>query len=135
MTATVVHVLPLFNHAEIAVIQVNNISKVYRLGVIGTGSLRQAIIDGAKEVAFPEFVSTLSICIVFLPIFLLSGTASYVFRPLAQGATLAVTALSETRLAVALQGLGVVLLLVAAAYLLACTFSAGRSLARARAKT
>lgn len=42
-----------------------------------------AIRDGAQEVAFPEFVSTLSICIVFLPIFLLTGTAAYVFRPLA----------------------------------------------------
>ncbi|HLO41198.1 MAG TPA: efflux RND transporter permease subunit [Phycisphaerales bacterium] len=42
-----------------------------------------AIKDGAREVAFPEFVSTLSICIVFLPIFLLTGTAAYVFRPLA----------------------------------------------------
>ncbi|MBL8887130.1 MAG: efflux RND transporter permease subunit [Phycisphaerales bacterium] len=42
-----------------------------------------AIKDGAQQVAFPEFVSTLSICIVFLPIFLLTGTSAYVFQPLA----------------------------------------------------
>lgn len=42
-----------------------------------------AIKDGAQQVAFPEFVSTLSICIVFLPIFLLTGTSAYIFQPLA----------------------------------------------------
>lgn len=51
-----------------------------------------AIRDGAQQVAFPEFVSTISICIVFLPIFLLSGTAAYVFRPLALGVILAMVA-------------------------------------------
>lgn len=51
---------------------------------IGMGKdVRTSILDGASEVAFPEFVSTISICIVFLPIFLLTGTASDVFRPLA----------------------------------------------------
>ncbi len=51
-----------------------------------------AIRDGAQQVAFPEFVSTLSICIVFLPIFLLSGTASYVFQPLALAVVFAMAA-------------------------------------------
>ncbi|MFM2243744.1 MAG: hypothetical protein RLZ97_2600, partial [Verrucomicrobiota bacterium] len=55
-------------------------------------STRQAIVDGAQEVAFPEFVSTLSICIVFLPIFLLTGTASDVFRPLALAVVFAMIA-------------------------------------------
>ncbi|BCU76282.1 efflux RND transporter permease subunit [Luteolibacter sp. LG18] len=62
-----------------ALVEIENIKRQIALGK----GVRQAIIDGARQVAFPEFVSTLSICIVFLPIFLLSGTASYVFRPLA----------------------------------------------------
>ncbi|QJE95923.1 efflux RND transporter permease subunit [Luteolibacter luteus] len=62
-----------------SLVEIENIKRQISLGK----DVRTAIIDGAKEVAFPEFVSTLSICIVFLPIFLLSGTASYVFRPLA----------------------------------------------------
>ncbi|MCX6954339.1 MAG: efflux RND transporter permease subunit, partial [Verrucomicrobia bacterium] len=48
--------------------------------------------DGAREVAFPEFVSTLAICIVFLPIFLLTGTAADVFRPLALAVVFAMIA-------------------------------------------
>ncbi|MBN8460307.1 MAG: efflux RND transporter permease subunit [Verrucomicrobia bacterium] len=62
-----------------ALVEIENTKRQISLGK----PVRQAIIDGAREVAFPEFVSTLSICIVFLPIFLLSGTSSYVFRPLA----------------------------------------------------
>lgn len=60
---------------------------------IATGKdVRTAIVDGAREVAFPEFVSTLSICIVFLPIFLLTGTAADVFRPLALAVVFAMIA-------------------------------------------
>ena len=62
-----------------ALVEIENIKRQIATGK-GT---RQAILDGAKQVAFPEFVSTLSICIVFLPIFLLSGTAAFVFKPLA----------------------------------------------------
>ncbi|CAA9444350.1 MAG: Cobalt-zinc-cadmium resistance protein CzcA; Cation efflux system protein CusA, partial [uncultured Phycisphaerae bacterium] len=51
-----------------------------------------AIRDGAQQVAFPELVSTLSICIVFLPIFLLTGTAADIFRPLALAVVLAMIA-------------------------------------------
>lgn len=51
-----------------------------------------AIRDGAQQVAFPEFVSTLSICIVFTPVFLLSGTAAYVFQPLALAVVFAMIA-------------------------------------------
>ena len=50
-----------------ALVEIENIKRQVGLGK----ELRQAILDGAQEVAFPEFVSTLSICIVFLPIFLL----------------------------------------------------------------
>lgn len=62
-----------------ALVEIENIKRQISLGK----DVRTAIIDGAREVAFPEFVSTLSICIVFLPIFLLTGTAADVFRPLA----------------------------------------------------
>jgi multidrug efflux pump subunit AcrB len=44
--------------------------------------LRQAIVVGASEVAIPTFLSTLCICIVFVPVFLLEGTAKYLFSPL-----------------------------------------------------
>ena len=45
-------------------------------------SLGLAIIDGAGEVSIPTMLSTLCICIVFVPIFLLQGTAKYLFSPL-----------------------------------------------------
>jgi multidrug efflux pump subunit AcrB len=44
--------------------------------------LRNAIIFGAGEVGTPTFLSTLCICIVFVPVFLLQGTAKYLFSPL-----------------------------------------------------
>lgn len=62
-----------------ALVEIENIKRQVGLGK----GVRQAILDGAQQVAFPEFVSTTGICIVFLPVFLLSGTASDVFRPLA----------------------------------------------------
>ena len=71
-----------------ALVEIENIKRQIALGK----DVRQAIIDGAREVAFPEFVSTLSICIVFLPIFLLSGTSSFVFRPLALAVVFAMVA-------------------------------------------
>jgi multidrug efflux pump subunit AcrB len=44
--------------------------------------LHHAIVAGASEVAVPTFLSTLCICIVFVPVFLLQGTAKYLFSPL-----------------------------------------------------
>ena len=44
--------------------------------------LEKAIINGAGEVGVPTMLSTLCICIVFVPIFLLQGTAKYLFSPL-----------------------------------------------------
>jgi multidrug efflux pump subunit AcrB len=44
--------------------------------------LEMAIISGAGEVAVPTVLSTLCICIVFVPVFLLQGTAKYLFSPL-----------------------------------------------------
>jgi multidrug efflux pump subunit AcrB len=61
--------------------------------------LRQAIVVGASEVAIPTFLSTLCICIVFVPVFLLEGTAKYLFSPLSLsviGSLLASLALSFT---------------------------------------
>ena len=50
---------------------------------VGLGEgLEEAIITGAGEVGVPTFLSTLCICIVFVPIFLLQGTAKYLFSPL-----------------------------------------------------
>src|ERR1700681_2947701 len=46
-------------------------------------SLVNGILDGADQIATPAFVATLSICIVFVPIFLLGGIAYYLFAPLA----------------------------------------------------
>src|SRR5881394_4087598 len=43
----------------------------------------RAILDGAMQIAVPAFVSTVCICIVFVPIFFLSGVAKYLFQPLA----------------------------------------------------
>jgi multidrug efflux pump subunit AcrB len=46
-------------------------------------TLVQSILDGAQQIAVPAFVSTLCICIVFVPIFFLTGVAKYLFAPLA----------------------------------------------------
>ncbi|HTD29447.1 MAG TPA: efflux RND transporter permease subunit, partial [Xanthomonadaceae bacterium] len=43
----------------------------------------QAIMDGAKQIVTPAFVSLLCICIVFVPMFMLNGVAGYLFRPMA----------------------------------------------------
>jgi len=51
---------------------------------VGMGRpLREAIIEGSREIGIPALVSTLAICIVFAPIFLLQGTAKFLFSPLA----------------------------------------------------
>ncbi|GJG89498.1 RND transporter [Gemmatimonadetes bacterium T265] len=55
-------------------------------------ALRPAIVDGAAQIAIPAFVSTLSICIVFLPIFALTGPAAALFRPLALAVIFAMAA-------------------------------------------
>lgn len=54
--------------------------------------LRRAILDGAAQIAVPAFVSTLSICIVFLPVFFLTGPAAYLFAPLASSVIFAMLA-------------------------------------------
>ena len=54
--------------------------------------VEKAILDGASQIAVPAFVSTLCICIVFVPIFFLSGTAKYLFTPLAEAVIFAMLA-------------------------------------------
>jgi multidrug efflux pump subunit AcrB len=54
--------------------------------------LVRAILDSAQQVAAPAFVSTLSICIVFLPVTLLTGAAKYLFTPLAMAVAFAMMA-------------------------------------------
>ena len=52
----------------------------------------QAILDGASQIAVPALVSTLSICIVFVPMFFLTGVARYLFVPLAEAVSFAMLA-------------------------------------------
>src|SRR6202453_927464 len=54
--------------------------------------LAQAIINGASEVAVPTALATLCICIVFVPVFLLQGTAKYLFSPLSLSVCLSLLA-------------------------------------------
>jgi multidrug efflux pump subunit AcrB len=54
--------------------------------------LIRAVLDGASQIAVPTFVSTLSICIVFVPVLLLTGTAQYLFTPLAMAVVFAMLA-------------------------------------------
>src|SRR4029077_7738301 len=51
-----------------------------------------AIMDGAQQIALPALVSTLAICIVFIPMLLLSGIAHYLFIPLAEAVVFAMLA-------------------------------------------
>ena len=54
--------------------------------------VEEAILDGAQQIAIPALVSTLCICIVFVPMFLLSGVARYLFVPLALAVVFAMLA-------------------------------------------
>jgi multidrug efflux pump subunit AcrB len=55
-------------------------------------SLVRAVLDGASQIAVPTLVSTLSICIVFVPVLLLVGTARFLFGPLAMAVVFAMMA-------------------------------------------
>src|SRR5215469_6202235 len=60
---------------------------------IGMGKpLVRAVLDGASQIAVPTFVATLSICIVFVPVLLLTGTARYLFTPMAMAVVFAMMA-------------------------------------------
>src|SRR5881275_237997 len=71
-----------------ATVTIENVERHMSLGE----KLENAILKGAGEIALPAFVSTLCICIVFVPMFLLSGVARYLFVPLAEAVMFAVAA-------------------------------------------
>jgi multidrug efflux pump subunit AcrB len=71
-----------------ATVEIENINRQMGLGK----ERERAILDGAAEIATPAFVSTLSICIVFVPMFLLGGVARYLFVPLAEAVVFAMLA-------------------------------------------
>ncbi len=71
-----------------ATVTIENIERHLHLG----SDLHKAILDGAGEIAIPALVSTLCICIVFVPMFFLSGVARYLFAPLAEAVVFAMLA-------------------------------------------
>ena len=71
-----------------ATVEVENINRNIEEGK----EVEHAILDGAAQIAVPAFVSTLSICIVFVPMFFLSGVARYLFVPLAEAVVFAMLA-------------------------------------------
>ena len=58
----------------------------------GKDTIIQAILDGSQEIAIPALVSTLCICIVFVPMFFLTGVAKFLFVPLAEAVVFAMLA-------------------------------------------
>jgi multidrug efflux pump subunit AcrB len=71
-----------------ATVTIENIERYLEEG----RELRPAIFEGAAQIAVPALVSTLCICIVFLPMFFLSGVARYLFVPLAEAVVFAMLA-------------------------------------------
>ncbi len=71
-----------------ATVEVENIHRNSSMGK----PLTVAILDGARQVAVPAIVATLSICIVFFPVVLLYGPAKFLFTPLALAVVLAMLA-------------------------------------------
>jgi CzcA family heavy metal efflux pump len=71
-----------------ATVEIENINRNLAMGK----ETVQAILDGAQQIAVPAFVSTLCICIVFIPMFFLSGVAKYLFVPLAEAVSFAMLA-------------------------------------------
>src|ERR1700693_2659291 len=72
-----------------ATVEIENVHR--NMGMKGK-SLVRAILDGAQQIAVPAFVSTLCICIVFVPVSFLTGTAKYLFTPLAEAVAFAMGA-------------------------------------------
>jgi multidrug efflux pump subunit AcrB len=71
-----------------ATVEIENIHRNLGLGK----PVVRAILDGAQQIAVPAFVSTLCICIVFVPVIFLTGAARYLFTPLALAVALAMAA-------------------------------------------
>jgi multidrug efflux pump subunit AcrB len=73
-----------------ATVEIENTHR--NLGVGEKKPLVRAILDSAEQVAMPALISTMSICIVFVPVTMLSGSAKYIFTPLAVNVVLALIA-------------------------------------------
>lgn len=71
-----------------ATVAIENINRNLEAGK----ELEQSILDGSAQIAIPALVSTLSICIVFVPMFFLSGVARYLFVPMAEAVVFAMLA-------------------------------------------
>ena len=71
-----------------ATVTIENIERYLEGGM----DLREAILQGAGQIAVPALVSTLCICIVFLPMFFLAGVPRYLFVPLAEAVVFAMLA-------------------------------------------
>lgn len=71
-----------------ATVTIENINSHLHMGK----DIKSAIMDGANQIATPAFVSTLCICIVFAPMFFLTGVAKYLFIPLAEAVVFAILA-------------------------------------------
>jgi CzcA family heavy metal efflux pump len=71
-----------------ATVTIENIERFLEQG----NALRDAILEGASQISVPALVSTLCICIVFLPMFFLGGVARYLFVPLAEAVVFAMLA-------------------------------------------
>jgi multidrug efflux pump subunit AcrB len=68
-----------------ATVEIENIDRNLEMGK----EVTTAILDGAQQIALPALVSTLCICIVFVPMFFLTGVARYLFVPLAEAVVFA----------------------------------------------
>src|ERR1019366_6747907 len=71
-----------------ATVEIENINRNVAMGK----EILQAILDGASQIAVPAFVSTLAICIVFVPMFFLTGVARHLFIPLAEAVSFSMLA-------------------------------------------
>ena len=71
-----------------ATVEIENIERNLAQGK----EMKQAILDGAQQIAVPAFVSTICICIVFVPMFFLTGVARFLFVPLAEAVVFAMLA-------------------------------------------
>ncbi len=71
-----------------ATVEIENTTRYLEEGL----PLREAILEGAAQIAVPALVSTLCICIVFLPMFFLSGVSRFLFVPLAEAVVFAMLA-------------------------------------------
>jgi len=71
-----------------ATVTIENIERFLEQGY----ELREAILEGASQISVPAMVSTLCICIVFIPMFFLGGVARYLFVPLAEAVVFAMLA-------------------------------------------